>query len=302
MERTRMKKLIRKSYSWMQHHYVTFRILTWLKEIGITRKVNSLILRSNDKQDMAEPNEKMKASGQFYEQNHERLKNVLDLLADEKSKKVLGGVIQYRIHKTPISTELYSENDQYFVKGLIHISPGEVFIDGGAYTGDTIQQFMDTARRQKVRYKKIIAFEPDEKNYKMLSNYYGKKDNVELIKKGLSFKEDTLYFKTAGAAACIVDNDIEASYKVPVVNIDSVKACREATWIKMDIEGAEMDALRGAEETIKRNRPKLTICIYHSDEDMIRIIEYIHDIVPEYKLYVRHHSNSSVETVVYALI
>jgi FkbM family methyltransferase len=269
--------------------------------MGITRKINSLIIRSNDKIDRAEPNEKMKASEQFYKQNHERLQNVLDLLSDEKSKKVLGGVIQYRIHKTPISQELYSENDQYFVRELIHISPDEVFIDGGAYTGDTIQQFMDTARRQKVKYKRIIAFEPDGKNYKMLSNYYGKKKNVTLIKKGLSIKEDTLYFKAAGAAACIVDNEKDASYKVPVVNIDSVKACREATWIKMDIEGAEMDALRGAEDTIKRNHPKLTICIYHSDEDMIRIIEYIHELVPEYKLYVRHHSRSSVETVLYAL-
>jgi FkbM family methyltransferase len=296
-----VKKIIRKIYSWMQQRYITFRILTWLKEMGITRKINSLIIRSNDKNDRAKPNEKMKASEQFYKQNHERLQNVLDLLSDEKSKKVLGGVIQYRIHKTPISQELYSENDQYFVRELIHISPDEVFIDGGAYTGDTIQQFMDTARRQKVKYKRIIAFEPDGKNYKMLSNYYGKKKNVTLIKKGLSIKEDTLYFKAAGAAACIVDNEKDASYKVPVVNIDSVKACREATWIKMDIEGAEMDALRGAEDTIKRNHPKLTICIYHSDEDMIRIIEYIHELVPEYKLYVRHHSRSSVETVLYAL-
>jgi FkbM family methyltransferase len=296
-----VKKIIRKTYSWMQQRYITFRILTWLKEMGITRKINSLIIRSNDKIDRAEPNEKMKASEQFYKQNHERLQNVLDLLSDEKSKKVLGGVIQYRIHKTPISQELYSENDQYFVRELIHISPDEVFIDGGAYTGDTIQQFMDTARRQKVKYKRIIAFEPDGKNYKMLSNYYGKKKNVTLIKKGLSIKEDTLYFKAAGAAACIVDNEKDASYKVPVVNIDSIKACREATWIKMDIEGAEMDALRGAADTIKRNHPKLTICIYHSDEDMIRIIEYIHELVPEYKLYVRHHSRSSVETVLYAI-
>jgi FkbM family methyltransferase len=275
--------------------------LTWLKEIGITRKVNSLILRSNDKQDRAKPNEKMKVSEEFYKQNQERLQNVLNLLADDKSKKVLGCVFEYRMYKTPISQELYSENDQYFVKELIHISDDEVFIDGGAYTGDTIQQFMDTARKQKVKYKRIIAFEPDEKNYKMLSNYYGKKGNVTLINKGLSIKDDTLYFKEAGAAACIVDNEKEASYKVPVINIDSVKACREATWIKMDIEGAEMDALRGAEETIKRNHPKLTICIYHSDEDMIRIIEYIHGLVPEYKLYVRHHSRSSVETVLYAI-
>lgn len=69
----------------------------------------------------------------------------------------------------------------------------------------------------------------------------------------------------------------------------------------MDIEGSEMDALIGAEQTIRRNHPKLTICIYHSDEDMIRIIEWIHHIDPKYRLYVRHHSRSAVETVVYAV-
>ena len=70
----------------------------------------------------------------------------------------------------------------------------------------------------------------------------------------------------------------------------------------MDIEGAEMSALQGASEVIRKNRPKLTICIYHSDEDLFRIAEYVHELVPEYKLYIRHHSKSDVETVLYAVI
>lgn len=63
-----------------------------------------------------------------------------------------------------------------------------------------------------------------------------------------------------------------------------------------------MDALKGARMTIQTNYPKLAICIYHSDEDMLRIIEYIHELVPEYRLYVRHHSKSNVETVLYAVL
>lgn len=209
--------------------------------------------------------------------------------------------MQYRMHKTPIAPELYSENDQYFVKGLLQISQDEVFIDGGAYIGDTIQQFMDTARKQKVCYKKIVAFEPDERNYGLLSRYYGHKEKVVLIKKGLSEKKGVFYFKEAGAAACLVEDEKDASYRVAVTNIDGTEECKDATWIKMDIEGAEMDALRGACRTIKRNHPKLTVCIYHSDEDMIRIMEYIHRLVPQYKFYVRHHSRSAVETVLYAV-
>ena len=62
-----------------------------------------------------------------------------------------------------------------------------------------------------------------------------------------------------------------------------------------------MDALMGAQEVIRRNHPKLTICIYHSNEDMIRIAEYIHELVPEYNLYIRHHSKFEGETVLYAV-
>lgn len=88
---------------------------------------------------------------------------------------------------------------------------------------------------------------------------------------------------------------------ISVVSIDGCDECSEATFIKMDLEGAEQKALKGAEETIKRNKPKLAICIYHSDEDMIEIIDYLHNLVPEYKLYVRHHSTAAIETVVYAI-
>ena len=62
-----------------------------------------------------------------------------------------------------------------------------------------------------------------------------------------------------------------------------------------------MDALKGAENTILRNHPKLAICIYHKDADMIQVIEYIHQLVPEYKIYVRHHSRCQNETVCYAV-
>lgn len=296
-----MRRIIKKVYHKMQHHYITFRILVFLKEHGVTRRINHIVRGSNYKQTRVMLTDEMKKSLNFYMENQDRITNVMNLLADEKSRKVWDGVMKYRMHRTPIAPELYSENDQYFVKDLLQISPNEIFIDGGAYTGDTIQQFMDMARKQKIDYKKIIAFEPDERNYELLSRYYGHKEKVILVKKGIYKEDGILYFKDAGAAASIVDNEEDASYQIPVTSIDKVSDCNDATWIKMDIEGAEMDALYGAKEVIKRNHPKLTICIYHSDRDMLGIIEYIHELVPEYKLYVRHHSRSNVETVLYAI-
>ena len=73
------------------------------------------------------------------------------------------------------------------------------------------------------------------------------------------------------------------------------------TYIKMDVEGAELDALHGAKETILRNHPKLAICFYHYQRDFVEIQKWIHSLVPEYKLYIRHHSFSVNETVLYAI-
>ena len=127
--------------------------------------------------------------------------------------------------------------------------------------------------------------------------------NVVIVKKGLSDKEKILLFEQKGAANSQLEVDEDkANAKIQVINMNSVPECWNATWIKMDIEGAEFSVLRGAEEIIKRNRPKLTISIYHSDEDMIRIAEYIHKLVPEYKLYIRLHPRYGVDTVLYAVI
>lgn len=69
----------------------------------------------------------------------------------------------------------------------------------------------------------------------------------------------------------------------------------------MDIEGAESSALKGSEEIIKRNHPKLAICLYHSNADMIDIPEYVHNLVPEYSLFVSTHTMGIAETVLYAV-
>lgn len=219
-----------------------------------------------------------------------------------KSQKRCGGGVEYRTKRMPISKGLYSEYDQYFCKDIIKLKDNEVFVDGGAYRGDTIQQFIDNCRKKNISYKKIIAFEPDSHNFNLLSKFYGKRKDILLIKRGLSKDRDVLYFQGNSVNFCKAESKEKSSCQVSVVNIDAVPECRDATFIKMDIEGAEMDALYGAKETIKKNHPKLAICIYHSDEDMIQIIEYVHSLVSEYKLYVRHHTRGKCETVLYAVV
>ncbi|MDY2698418.1 MAG: hypothetical protein SOV61_02605 [Lachnospiraceae bacterium] len=90
-----MKKLVKKMYFWMQNHYFTFRILVVLKEMGISRKINSILFWPNNENEICETTEAMKRSAEFFEANKEKLDKVMRLLADEKSRKVLEGVIKY---------------------------------------------------------------------------------------------------------------------------------------------------------------------------------------------------------------
>ena len=89
--------------------------------------------------------------------------------------------------------------------------------------------------------------------------------------------------------------------EVQARRLDDVLAGRKVTFIKMDIEGSEMAALRGAERIIREQRPRLAISIYHKPEDMWEIPSYILQCHPDYKLYVRHYSISDTETVLYAI-
>ena len=88
--------------------------------------------------------------------------------------------------------------------------------------------------------------------------------------------------------------------KIDICKIDTEAG--EATFIKMDIEGAELKALMGAKETIVQNKPKLAISIYHKPEDILQIPMYLKALVPEYKFYLRQYTMSYLECVLYATV
>jgi hypothetical protein len=127
-----------------------------------------------------------------------------------------------------------------------------------------------------------------------------------LINAGAYDKDGVVNFSDAGTGenGTIIGQGGEdiVSIRIQVNAIDNLNL-EKVTFIKMDIEGAELNALKGAEKTILRDKPKLAICIYHSNEDMVRIAEYIYSIMPEYNFYVRHHYTCPYlfETVLYAL-
>lgn len=173
----------------------------------------------------------------------------------------------------------------------------EIFIDGGCYDGENSRMFAKWAEDVQ---KTIYAFEPDQNNFKICQNVLGELDGIsyKLIPKGLWSSEGVLDFCAnanegsrfcPGGEACI-----------PVTSLDAV-IDGKVTFIKMDIEGAEYEALRGAENLIRKYKPKLAISVYHKEEDIWELPKLLLSFHSKYTFYLRHYSLSSEETVLYAI-
>lgn len=279
-----------------------------LEDIGIriviSRIANWSAVHKNEKQ----PNSQMKNSRNFFKNNKSQIKEVLKLLEDEESKICLRQMIMFRCYSRYKDLPYNSMRKQYFINNFFHYTEKEKLIDCGAYDGDSIINFKRVMKKAGINKYQIVAFEPDKISYSnLLRNHPG----IIAINTGVWSKKDTLLLGEDGSVNSTfieseksIDKDNRKNYsfiKVPVRSIDDTIECKGATFIKMDIEGSEFEALNGAKKTICTYKPKLAICIYHSDEDMLRIIKWIHELVPEYRLYVRQHSNSIYETVLYAI-
>ena len=202
---------------------------------------------------------------------------------------------------------------QYFDSSVVpgHI-PGkkETFVDCGALDLKTSEKFLIWSDRECNR---IIAFEPDPRSIdqyitKALERNQLLSDTVKVINKGVWNSEQELVFELTpdhASSHTIQEKGIAVSEKnkqekLQVTSIDEVMNGEEVTFIKMDIEGAELEALKGARETIKKWHPTLAISAYHKPQDVLELPEYIKSIEPGYKMYLRPYHEDHTELVLYA--
>ena len=197
-----------------------------------------------------------------------------------------------------ITDSLYSA--QYFDADIMSPQEGEVFVDGGCFDCSTDKAFIKWCNGD---YRKIYAFEPDAENYEKCLKKCREEGmaNIELYHKGLWDCETELSFEAGGGQGSKIGEQGANVIKIPTAAIDDVVGGEEVSFIKLDVEGAELKALQGAAQTIRTFRPRLAICIYHKPEDVIEILEYILSLHDDYRLYIRHYQMSSCETIVYAL-
>ena len=228
-----------------------------------------------------------------------RIVTLYNLLIDEKSKEVYKAVLKFKL--TEDYTYLINVKDdvkkQYFDE-VVKFSDEEVFVDCGGYTGDTIEAFLKAVDN---KFKHIYSFEPDERNFKILTKYVEgleKKDKIKVINAGVYYKSSVFYLQ--GEEMAIACTNEATDRKVEVCAIDDVVKFAP-TYIKMDIETFETYALLGAMESIVKYKPKLAISIYHKFDDLWNIPLLLKQWVSEYDLYIRHYECYQAETVVYAI-
>jgi FkbM family methyltransferase len=220
-----------------------------------------------------------------------------DRLADDRSREVLDAVLGFRQTLDPaVLQPVISDHDLYAPEGLFEFTDNEVYVDGGSYDGDTIRTFVD---RVHGRFADIYAFEPDPVTFKKLKINFQSEPRVHAIHAGLHSRSGNLRFRDDASRGAIFTAD--GGIELPVTTIDDVLGNRRLTYVKMNIEGAEIDALRGGRNAIHKWVPKLAISVYHRASDLWRIPRLVLEISPHYELYLRQHDGGIIETVLYAL-
>ena len=187
--------------------------------------------------------------------------------------------------------------NQYFEPGLISLSPADVIYDCGAFDGDTVRSL---AAHAPSGVRAIISMEPDPQNLLLLGEVADAAGNVTVLPYAAGASRATARWDASGTAASALSAD--GTYEVQIVPIDDVAAQHRApTFIKMDIEGAEPDALHGAAQTIKRHRPTLAICVYHAPEHLWEIPLQVAELTPDYSYYLRRYEQDGFDVVLYAI-
>lgn len=280
-------------FSKMNQCPVTHPLYKLLTDIGLIGLGHSIFFLW----DQFHPTPQMLRDRKFFSIHKRELNEVYNLLEDDRSKEVFENVLKFRAYRKgkyiKTARGIDDPETQYFVQEIQFLDR-EVIVDCGAYTGDTTEKFYAASPGCIV-----IGLEPDDKNYQQLSSL--QHDRLVTYKCGVWSEDSTLMFSDEGGGRDDGKVAEDGNIKIVVRALDHIPECQGATYIKMDIEGAELEALKGAENIIKRNRPKLAICIYHKPQDLFEIPFYIKELNPEYKFYIHHHTWDVFDTVLYAV-
>lgn len=221
------------------------------------------------------------------------------LLGDSKSIHIFDSILSRASGKnTDVSLmpKIY-ESAQYFPADLIKLDNNECYVDIGAYDGDTVRQFL---RACDSKFDHVYALELDKSNFKKLqSNTLASPmcEKITAFNVGAWNTRESIKYQP-GLTQSTIGNGSSIAEVAP---LDEILNGKKITYIKMDIEGAEINALAGARNIIVSQAPKLAICVYHKISHLWEIPIFIHEMLPDHSIFLRHHTRLEYETVCYAI-
>ena len=213
-----------------------------------------------------------------------RLQNVYDKLADDESRCVFANVLNYKLSGRPQYLWQCESDRRDDLQQLFAFTDDESYLDLGAYDGDTVREFLALTGG---KYAHITAVEADRRNYRKLCAETEGLANLRTVEAAVWDEDTVLEFSDSGGRQSTLINAHKR--QVQAIKMDSLLGGEPVTYIKMDVEGAEKQALLGLKEHILRDRPKMFIAAYHYDNDFFELPELIWQLRPDYKIYLRKH-------------
>ncbi len=268
-----------------------------LKSLGCPAVLSSASLRWKFADELL-PDYCLDFPHKVYEQADE-VRAAARLWADEESRSEYVDQIRWRALGDYDCLSSPHREEQYFPESLFHLIPGEVFVDCGAYDGDTAKRFVS----RNPDFAKLLAIEPDPDNHRRLCQWVERqtevKDRIVTHRLAVGAGSGSVQFNATGAeGACIAKG---GDVLVECVSLDNLAADTAPTYIKMDVEGAELDALAGSRCIIQRYQPALAICVYHRQNDLWKLPQFIRTLHKNYSLFLRSHGDDGRELVCYAV-
>jgi FkbM family methyltransferase len=203
---------------------------------------------------------------------------------------------QMRLRSGDYCGQVIDQGIQYFPEGVLELSQNEVFIDCGAYQGDTVADFR---RATDDHFARIVAFEPDPGNFAALKSAVNGDRRIILQPYATTARREKVRFAPEGGIASRISST--GSCEIETITLDEALDGITPTFMKFDIEGSEADALEGGRETIARHRPKMAVCVYHVPDHLWSIPLRLNELLPDSHFSMRTYNGDGFDCVCYCI-
>ncbi|NOU50788.1 FkbM family methyltransferase [Pseudoalteromonas sp. JBTF-M23] len=236
-----------------------------------------------------------------WESNKEDYEEVKSWLADDESKHTFDAVVGFRNNYDLAFMDgfKFDITNMYIEPFILPFKDSAIFFDLGAYDGSDSERFL-----RHVNKGIAYLFEPIPEQVNVLQKKYQNSNSVQVVAAAVGSTEKTVYFNVSGTSSKVVESgDDQDAVAVQQTYLD--KFCKQnelqPDYIKMDVEGFEVEVLKGMEELIQQHKPKLAVSVYHRVEHLTQVPMMLKALCPEYKFYLRHYTQGYSETVLFAI-